>query len=341
MNRQRLTLLITAGSVLVAVVAVAAGAVALVMAARRNALREPPEAAGFPAGEIPPDDLPGLVLPDVTGLAGPAAAGPETVNLMGRHVPRITILVEKDGTVTAGKLAAVSPWRGVNLPRDMGPPAKAPVTGWPQEFIIKVGAAGGEPVIQAGGKPVADLGALGKLLAEKRPGWVVIDAQPATPFGLVAGAIAAAVERDHDVEFRTPPAFTGGATVPAAPAAPARPAVGPLIALESVKHTGPDGLSTLGVRIRADARAPWASVEAVLMDCMQAKVWRISFAAMAGGREVVIGRVESPGPGGSPGAVARPVDIAPERPVENPVVTHEETDVPGPARIDEPTIPVK
>ncbi len=40
---------------------------------------------------------------------------------------------------------------------------------------------------------------------------------------------------------------------------------------------GPDGNSTLPVRIRADANVPYKYVQRVMMDCQAAKVWQLSF----------------------------------------------------------------
>ncbi len=45
----------------------------------------------------------------------------------------------------------------------------------------------------------------------------------------------------------------------------------------SVEKRGPDGLSTLAVKIRCDADAPYKYVQRVMMSCMDAKIWQVSF----------------------------------------------------------------
>ncbi len=50
-----------------------------------------------------------------------------------------------------------------------------------------------------------------------------------------------------------------------------------LLATEAVKYPDPEGLSTLSVKIRADANTQYKYVQEVMMACMKAKVWRVSF----------------------------------------------------------------
>jgi biopolymer transport protein ExbD len=45
----------------------------------------------------------------------------------------------------------------------------------------------------------------------------------------------------------------------------------------SVERRGPDGLCTLAVKIRCDAYAPYKYAQAVMMACMDAKIWQVSF----------------------------------------------------------------
>ena len=49
------------------------------------------------------------------------------------------------------------------------------------------------------------------------------------------------------------------------------------LAAEAVKRTGPDGLSTLAVKVRADSNCQYKYVQEVMMACMKAKVWKLSF----------------------------------------------------------------
>ena len=46
---------------------------------------------------------------------------------------------------------------------------------------------------------------------------------------------------------------------------------------EAGAHRDADGLSTLAVKIRADANVQYKYVQEVLMACMNARVWRVSF----------------------------------------------------------------
>jgi biopolymer transport protein ExbD len=45
----------------------------------------------------------------------------------------------------------------------------------------------------------------------------------------------------------------------------------------ATQHLDADGLSTLAVKIRADYRVPWKSVDRVLDICRELKIWRVSF----------------------------------------------------------------
>jgi biopolymer transport protein ExbD len=45
----------------------------------------------------------------------------------------------------------------------------------------------------------------------------------------------------------------------------------------AVMHPDADGLSTIGVKIRADYRVPWKAVNRVLDICWKARIWRVSF----------------------------------------------------------------
>ncbi len=56
-------------------------------------------------------------------------------------------------------------------------------------------------------------------------------------------------------------------------------ALGKFITDRAVEVRGPDGLSTLAVRIRADAGVPYKHVQRVVSDCSSARVWMVSFAA--------------------------------------------------------------
>ena len=45
----------------------------------------------------------------------------------------------------------------------------------------------------------------------------------------------------------------------------------------ATRMTGPDKLSTLSVKIRSDADTPYKHVQQVLVSCMKAKIWKLSF----------------------------------------------------------------
>ncbi len=49
-----------------------------------------------------------------------------------------------------------------------------------------------------------------------------------------------------------------------------------LVSLSAEKRDA-DGLSTLAVKIRCDAAAPYKYVQRVMMSCMDARIWQVSF----------------------------------------------------------------
>ena len=50
-----------------------------------------------------------------------------------------------------------------------------------------------------------------------------------------------------------------------------------LLKNEAIQRTGPDGLSTQSVKIRADQATPYKYVQKVMLCCMNAKIWQVSF----------------------------------------------------------------
>lgn len=56
-----------------------------------------------------------------------------------------------------------------------------------------------------------------------------------------------------------------------------REALAGLVAEEAARRTGPDGLPTLAVKIRADADAPYRCVQEVMTVCRAARGSRVSF----------------------------------------------------------------
>ncbi len=226
-----------------------------------------------------------LVLPDITGLAGPDAAGPETINGRGKQISRLSVLVDKAGRARSEGQGAVQPWRGVNLPKGTEPLRIE--AGEQAEYVVRLTMVDGKMRIEADGKAVADFALLGKALTDAKPRGIVVDAAGDVPLGAVVKTVAVAVERKLPVEFRAPAERNDKWR---------DEALRRLLAGEAAKHGSPDGLSELGLRISADERAPWASVQEVLMACMMAKVWRFSFAARLDGKEVVVGWVEGKAP---------------------------------------------
>jgi hypothetical protein len=283
-----------------ALVLLAAGIAALETVIKRRALREPPDATGWPAGAAAAGDRPEFLLPDVAGLAGPEAAGPETVSLIGRQVPRITVTIDRNGNAVVGRVAKVSPWRGVDLPRDVGGPALTPASF--VELVVHLEFKEGRVRVRVQDWETTDLAAFQEKVAQLRmasgKGLVLttIAARPDMPFGHVAGVTAVLSAVDWEPEFRPPPYSAGVGS--GALGGLFQPPTGILAARAQIReladqYPGPDGLSALGVRIRADSRAPWGAVSGIMMFCAQAKVWRISFACWQGGHEAVIGRVRN------------------------------------------------
>ncbi len=230
----------------------------------------------------------GPQLPSVSGLATGKSAGPEVIRGSGEAVPRMDVSVDPAGKISVEGLGTLRGWRGVDMPIDRWPSSK-PVAAAVDKLVVKVSAltdgSGGVRIklgkrTLKGAKQLAGL--LTALPKEKRPVSVAIDAASGVPFGPVARVVAAVMEAGFQPEFRPP---RGPRSKWADNAFRRR------LAVEAAKRVGPDGLSKLGVRIRADKRAPWGAVQEVLMGCMNAKVWRFSFGALRGGREVVLGRV--------------------------------------------------
>ena len=56
-----------------------------------------------------------------------------------------------------------------------------------------------------------------------------------------------------------------------------RPDLENFLVRNALRKTGPDGLSTLALKIRSDADTPYKYVQQVMMSCLKAKVWQISF----------------------------------------------------------------
>jgi biopolymer transport protein ExbD len=56
-----------------------------------------------------------------------------------------------------------------------------------------------------------------------------------------------------------------------------REALEAFLAREAVKRQDADGLSALSLKIRADADVQYKYVQEVMMACMKARIWRVSF----------------------------------------------------------------
>ncbi len=260
------------------------------------------------AERLPYRDPPGFLLPDVTGLVGEDSAGPMPSGTFGRTTSYLTVNVDADGRayLADDELRTAKPWRGVNLPVDAGPDSiSVPVRQCAEVMVHVGGADSGRPRFRIlewqtdSTARLADrLGKLGRIVGPcDLP--CTIDAAPDAPFDWVADAIAAVERAGLTVEFIPLPTtddsdgFTAGYRIPEA----GRWDFDRLrrrLREDVLLHPGVGRLgelSSLGMLIRADARAPWSSVAEVLTACMNARVWRIGFAAREEGQEVVLGRV--------------------------------------------------
>jgi hypothetical protein len=286
-------------------------------------------ATSCPPGKPAAIAVAGLVLPDVTGLAGKEGAG---ADVRGSAVARLTVLIDKWGAARVEGMDAVGKWRGTNFPKDAGPTRDQPQPRQLDEIVIhirKLTSGGVEYRIRR--LKMRSIRELAGYLAQLRsigamP--IVVDPQLDVPFGPVAGVVAAAAGHGLPLEFRPPKTGPGFATT--------SPAVKNKITRESVKRRRPDGLSDMGVRIRADARAPWKSVAGLLMACMQAKVYRVAFSGVLNGAEVTIGRekrskarLAAPVPAVAPGELepSRIPELKSEIEIEKPVIIHEKFEV--------------
>ncbi len=270
--------------ILLTVALLAAAPAPLVLTVRRQALQEFPEATGWPAGETAASLSPGLLLPDVAGLAGQGVAGAEAVKLFGTQIPQVTVNIDRSGNAVVGGTANVSPWRGVDLPA----------------YTYSAGSAESVEVLlmmslhqdrvnfrlqEWTTSSIHDLrGTLGKLSPAFRNTTVlpIIAPEPDVPFGHVAGAIAILLDLGWEPDFLSSPRESAPSQSNARTWTQLQTLAGMLPA--------PDGLSSLGVRIRADSRAPWSAVRDAITACAQADVWRVSFACITDGHEGVIGR---------------------------------------------------
>jgi len=244
------------------------------------------DVASYPAEGAPLASLApaAFVLPDVSGLdrrvvARARAAGPV--------VDELTVEIGAAGEARILGVCEVRGWRGYEI-SELHPPPRGVRLG---EVTVSLRPAGGSEdasgrvLLRVGDRDVKSLGELAKLLRGGRRNLdglnVLVEAAPEAPWGAVCGVAAATFEETLPVLFAAPKGERPRR----------RPSRMLRIVLEARKRTDPDkagALSTLAVRIRADARAPWRAVEGVLMVCVRANVFRLGLAVVADGRETVL-----------------------------------------------------
>jgi len=262
-------------------------------------LSEIDEAAGARIAAIPikntvADASPARsAFPSLDGLGltmvGPPDDGPADAK---KWLRKITVDVPNEGDPRVGKGIDVSRWRGIALPRDEG---QRPIPGeTPPEVFVNVARDG---TIRAGGLAIESAGALRATLRdilEQKPGLrIVFDADRAAPWGEVIKAVAVAADACPDLLFQAPSLPHGPeqrAVVEKLLGAALQGRADPVCAVASAESgEGPQVLGNNCLRIRADARASYESVQQAMVVAMMNYVWRISFVGVIEGREVEIG----------------------------------------------------
>lgn len=236
----------------------------------------------------------GITLPSLDGLnltsVGPPDDGPPDAE---KWLRKITVRIPTEGQSRVTDVHNASQWRGIALPRHESQ-RPIPRIEEPPEVRVRVAADG---KVRLGRLEVAsprELGArLEELLARGPNLRLVFDAESAAPWGKVMAVAAVAADAKPNLLFQAPPGPLIGEGMGALKerlGAEAGRSIGRLNAIVPIE-IGRDsqGLPNVCLRIRADAGAPYASIQQAMLAAMMNYIWRVSLVGLLDGREVEIG----------------------------------------------------
>lgn len=208
----------------------------------------------------------GMLLPDVSGMVPrllaesdlPADARMSVLEIELRSGPgyRVSFLPQR-------------PWQGFELPRDALGAEGRP-------WRLRLRRAGEGVQLSADGQPCT-LAELGGLLAGAERA-VIVEPAPDVAWGFVVslsgclldlGVVPRFARAEEPADSQPAPVFASA-----------------MLEASRRAEVDADGLPRLGLRVRADARCAWWEVARLLELCAQQRVFRITFAARAGGLEL-------------------------------------------------------
>ncbi len=270
-----------------------------------------------------------FLLPDLGGLPARLGSDPAYV----RRLTVVEVFVDSSGALAAS-VSPPAPWVGFMLPRDGHGTGTPVVTASDDYFRVKlltddplgnpVGDSVGNPTRRPGddaGRLVLKVGSrvlsswddfaalLDEILVRRGsagpPRDVILDARGGVPVRFVASAVSILAGRGIAPGFAAPEIDPETRSSP-----PGVEAVREAIAMASASApTDAHDLPRVGVRVRADARAPWASVQGVLDLATRDRVRHFTLVANDGEREVDLA---PPGGGRDDIRLQRPIIVLEE-----------------------------
>ncbi len=230
----------------------------------------------------------GLLLPDIATEARGLWESDEDAPPSTERVTRVEVRLEH-GSGYGLSVAHDVPWRGLELPRDSG-------FGEGSVLRLRLRSDAGRVLLSADRQP-ASITDLAQLL-EAGPGQVIVDPGADVPMGFVVSLLARLLESGvHPTLARLEQPLDR------APGELEKLLDTVLIAECARAAQGGDELPLLGVRLRADARAPWNAAAVLLEACVRNRVYRLTFSIKAGDLELDL----APRGGTTTGLVQTPV----------------------------------
>ncbi len=222
-------------------------------------------AADWETGAWPAVDA--LVLPELSAeLTNLLAAAPPPYEKLTAAVVRLEHVEARGYGV---RLERDSRWAGLQLPRTTEVAEEGPLR-------LALRLVAGRPLLSTGGEALA-LDTLGALLAD-RPA-VQLHVAGDVPCGFAISLTARLLDAGVMPTFTVVPRPQSAPPVPAA-------LLAELFARESPALPRDWELPRIALRIRADARVPWSEVSTLLDACSRHDVYRFTFTARVGAREL-------------------------------------------------------